>query len=115
MHGLGSSTTFYETALSLSKLKESYRLVRYDFDGHGLSPFSGSLSIESLAEDLKEVMEWCGVKSAAGVTGHSMSGLVALTFAAKYPDRVDKLCELSFSSAPRSLADRPERQSSSAQ
>lgn len=96
MHGLGSSTTFYETALSLSKLASQYRLVRYDFDGHGLSPLSsnteGAVSIESLAEDLKEVMDLVGVKQAKGVVGHSMSGLVALTFAAKYPDRTEKLC-----------------------
>ncbi|ORY74051.1 putative hydrolase [Leucosporidium creatinivorum] len=95
MHGLGSSTTFYETALSLSKLSSQYCLVRYDFDGHGLSPLSskteGAISIDSLAEDLKEVMDVVGVKKAKGVVGHSMSGLVALTFAAKYPDRTEKL------------------------
>lgn len=109
MHGLGSSTTFYETALSLSKLASKYRLVRYDFDGHGLSPLSsnteGAVSIDSLAEDLKEVMDVVGVKKTKGVVGHSMSGLVALTFAAKYPDRTEKLCESSLVATEGSLGD----------
>jgi pimeloyl-ACP methyl ester carboxylesterase len=94
MHGLGSSTTFYETALSLSTLALTYRLVRYDFEGHGLSPLSdkADLTIDSLAEDLRDVMDAVGVEKAAGVVGHSMSGLVAMTFAARWPERVEKLC-----------------------
>ncbi|KAM0786402.1 hypothetical protein ACM66B_001868 [Microbotryomycetes sp. NB124-2] len=93
MHGLGSSTSFYEAPLLSSRLSSKYKVVRYDFDGHGLSPLNDSakLSIDSLADDLAHVMDHAQVVKAAGVVGHSMSGLVALTFAAKYPARVDRL------------------------
>lgn len=103
MHGLGSSHTFYQAALSLSSLKQKYRVIRYDFDGHGLSPFSGarSFSIDSLVEDLRELMDDCDVRAAAGIVGHSMSGLVATSFAAKYPDRVQKLCSSALGASCR--------------
>lgn len=98
LHGLGSSSSFYEAPFAVSNLAASHRLVRYDFDGHGLSPVSGrEVSIESLVEDLKSVMEHVGC-SKAGVVGHSMSGLVALTFAATYPSMVDQLCSSRLSS-----------------
>lgn len=101
LHGLGSSHTFYEAPLLKSKLRTKFRLIRYDFNGHGLSPLTGDVSIESLAEDLKAVMDYAGVERAAGVVGHSMSGLVATTFAARYPERVDKLREsASHAAAP---------------
>ncbi|GAA5895275.1 alpha/beta fold hydrolase [Sporobolomyces salmoneus] len=107
MHGLGSSTTFWEATLADSKLKEQHTLIRYDFDGHGLSSFSGidkgtSPSLLDLVNDLKDVLDHCGVEKAAGVVGHSMSGLVASHFAAKYPQRLDKLVLLG---AMKGLAD----------
>ncbi|BGP17705.1 hypothetical protein JCM10213_005285 [Rhodosporidiobolus nylandii] len=99
MHGLGSSTSFWEASLSSSALADKYRLVRYDFDGHGLSPVSplcfgnesSNLSIDDLVEDLAAVMDHVRVEKAAGVVGHSMSGLVASKFAARYPHRVEKV------------------------
>ncbi|GAA6021677.1 hypothetical protein JCM10207_008110 [Rhodosporidiobolus poonsookiae] len=108
MHGLGSNTSFWEATIADSKLKEKYRLVRYDFDGHGLSPVSSlsasdgaMLSLDDLVEDLVAVMDYAGVDKAAGIVGHSMSGLVASTFASRHPDRVDKLVLLG---AMRALA-----------
>lgn len=92
LHGLGSSTTFYEASLALSGLAATHQTIRYDFDGHGLSPVSGeAVSIDSLVEDLREVLDALGVER-AGIIAHSMSGLVASTFAARYPSRVSKLC-----------------------
>lgn len=94
MHGLGSSSTFYEAALANSALTSRYRVVRYDFNGHGLSPMTTlSIAIDSLVQDLKDLLDYLYVDQAAGIVGHSVSGLVATTFAAKYPDRVAKLCE----------------------
>ncbi|GAA5933397.1 uncharacterized protein JCM15063_001304 [Sporobolomyces koalae] len=102
IHGLGSSTTFWQATVTESKLQDHFTLIRYDFDGHGLSPFSrehanaadegsSELSLLDLVEDLRQVLDWSNVKRAAGVVGHSMSGLVASTFAQRYPDRLDKL------------------------
>lgn len=69
--------------------------MRYDFEGHGLSPLrdGSALSIDSLVEDLKELLDALGVKTARGIVAHSMSGLAATTFAAKYPARVEQLSQ----------------------
>ncbi|GAA5852045.1 hypothetical protein JCM9279_005041 [Rhodotorula babjevae] len=102
LHGLGSSHSFFSAALSLSRLSASphpYRLVRYDMDGHGLSPVSqldaaddaGMLAVEDLAEDLGAVLESVGVDRVRALVGHSLGGMVACAFAARYPDKVDKL------------------------
>jgi pimeloyl-ACP methyl ester carboxylesterase len=105
MHGLGSSTSFWEAVVRGSSLSKTYRIVRHDTDGSGLSPISsisaakqaGLITIEDYAEDLGAVMDFVGVEKAAGVIGHSMSGLVATHFAARYPHRVEKLGALSLS------------------
>jgi pimeloyl-ACP methyl ester carboxylesterase len=110
LHGLGSSTTFYEASLGLSHLTSTHRLIRYDMDGHGLSPVSGEdVSIASLVEDLVRVLEFSGVGGRVSLVGHSMGGAVALTFSALYPRRVSSL-RTSFS-APGSLELIPRLQS----
>ncbi|GAA5939802.1 hypothetical protein JCM3775_001631 [Rhodotorula graminis] len=102
LHGLGSSHSFYSAALPLSRLSAAphpYRLVRYDMDGHGLSPVSqldtaddaGMLAVEDLVEDLAAVLERVGVDRVRALVGHSLGGMVACAFAARYPDKVDKL------------------------
>lgn len=115
MHGLGSSTSYWQAALSDTRLSSSFRLIRYDFDGHGLSPVSeldaaddaGMLSIEDLVEDLGAVLRWAGVERVKALVGHSMSGLVASTFAARYPDKVEKLgAAVLLPSAPERASER---------
>ncbi|SCV70466.1 BQ2448_1860 [Microbotryum intermedium] len=101
LHGLGSSHTFYDTMLSQCSppLQTRFRLISYDFNGHGLSLFQPPLSIDSMADDLRDVMDRYGVESAHGIVAHSMSALVATTFASKWPERVDKLVLLGPMSA----------------
>lgn len=119
LHGLGSSTTFWSASLELSQLAKTRRLVKVDLDGHGLSPVSsptsgkgGKLGIDDLVQDLRQLLDALGIDRAAGLCGHSMSGvrvylsgpsycycfcadtrpqLVCATFASLYPERVSKL------------------------
>lgn len=97
LHGLGSSTTYYQACNALADLAAQHQVVRYDFDGHGLSPVSKSeaLSLDDLVEDLKALVDRLGFPT-VGIVGHSMSGLVAMSFAAKYPTLVDRLCQFSL-------------------
>ena len=104
LHGLGSSNTYYQACNALSGLSRRFRLLRYDFDGHGLSPVSSlqtagkedeELTIDHLVEDLKGICEYYGLEKFAGVVAHSLSGLVATTFASKYPHLLSKLCQSS--------------------
>ncbi|ORY28180.1 putative hydrolase [Naematelia encephala] len=91
IHGLGGNSTNFAPLISASGVEKTYRVVTFDFEGHGLSPLSGDgLSIATIAESVKEVLDHVGAKTAV-VVGHSAGGLVATTFAAEYPSRVTKL------------------------
>jgi len=66
-------------------------VLTFDLEGHGLSPlYTTNISIESYAENVKNVMDGAGVQRAV-IVGHSMGGLIVTTFAAKYPERTEKL------------------------
>jgi pimeloyl-ACP methyl ester carboxylesterase len=75
--------------------------VRYDFDGAGLSPLSSSdISIDSLASDAMDMCDSLGIDHVRAVVGHSMSGLVATTIAARFAKRMDKLVLMGAIMAP---------------
>lgn len=66
----------------------SYRVIRYDARGHGLSKApSGTYSHH---EDLKKLLDALKVERAA-IMGLSMGGYIAIDFALAYPDRVSAL------------------------
>lgn len=68
-----------------------YRLIRYHRRGYGISSHSvGPITVRDQAADLKGLLEYLGV-GRVHVVGHSFGGLVALEFAATYPDRVGSL------------------------
>jgi pimeloyl-ACP methyl ester carboxylesterase len=88
VHGLGGTTSFYEPLVPA--LTEHFRVVRYDFDGHGRSPLTGPISLPELAEDLAALIESIGA-GRAHVVGHSMGTLVVQQLAVTRPDLVDAL------------------------
>ncbi|KAH7914916.1 putative hydrolase [Hygrophoropsis aurantiaca] len=91
IHGLGGSSTNYGPAIDAAGLRAAHKVVTFDLEGHGLSPASaGQTSIEGYAESVRLVMDAAGVEKAV-VVGHSMGGIIATTFAAQYPSRVEKL------------------------
>ncbi|GAA5838815.1 hypothetical protein JCM11251_006748 [Rhodosporidiobolus azoricus] len=91
IHGLGGSSTNYGALIEQLELAKSHRVITFDFEGHGLSPLSGEdLSVEGLASSVGEVLDNFGADKAV-VFGHSLGGLIATTFASKYPERVEKL------------------------
>lgn len=77
----------------LSDLTQGRRLVRYDPRGTGLSDrdvdFS-TVTVDALAEDLKAVADAAGLDRFP-IYAISQSVPVALTFAARYPERVKRL------------------------
>lgn len=70
-----SSSSFWHPVFHASKLAEHRRVIAYDFDGHGhKSDFSGQMSIASLVQDLKDVLDGLSIKKAVLLV-HSMSGV----------------------------------------
>lgn len=92
IHGLGSSMEYYMPLVQAMKLDEKYRVVLYDFEGHGLTPTAGAASttIESLVEDLENLFVAKSITKAV-VVGWSIGGLVAMLFAQHNPSAVEKL------------------------
>ncbi|POY70523.1 A/B superfamily hydrolase [Rhodotorula taiwanensis] len=91
VHGLGGALTNYAPIVEAADLLSSYKVVLFDFEGHGLSPASGSsTTVEVYAASIGEVLDSVGSKRAV-IVGHSLGGLIATTFAATNPDRVEKL------------------------
>ncbi|MDR0560971.1 MAG: alpha/beta hydrolase [Prevotellaceae bacterium] len=68
------------------------RIVVMDLPGHGLSGTNeGENSMDFMADVIADVFTSAKIEKAT-VTGHSMGGYVALAFAEKYPELVEKLC-----------------------
>lgn len=90
IHGLGGWHANYLPLIAASGIAETHRVIAFDLEGLGLSPATGTATIDTYAESVRQVLDYMHAPAAV-VVGHSMGGLVATTFAARYPDRVAKL------------------------
>ncbi len=76
--------------------RHGYNVVALDCPGHGRSGGDAIATIEGMADWVHRVLEHLQIGNAAMV-GHSMGSLVALNFAAKYPDSTRALVLLGTS------------------
>ena len=93
VHGwLGSWRYWMPT---MDALSDRYRTYAFDFWGFGDSDRSSQrYDIKSYVEQLDHFLEQLGVVRAA-LVGHSMGAAVAILFAARNPDRVDRVMAVS--------------------
>lgn len=94
LHGIGSSLHTFDGWSE--RLQGSYRVIRYDLPGAGLSgpDPDGIYSDERAISQLLAVLDNLGV-SRATLAGNSIGGRLAWRFAAAHPDRVDRLVLIS--------------------
>ena len=93
VHGVGASLEAWDGVAA--RLRERYRIVRYDQRGHGRSEkVPGPYTVEDFAGDLRALLDTLGIER-AHVAGHSLGGLVAQSFALDYPSRLCKLALIS--------------------
>ncbi len=86
LNSLGTAMRMWDPQVAL--LSHNLCLVRYDCRGHGASDVpAGPYTIEQLGLDLLALFDRLGIER-AHICGLSLGGMVALWFAAKYPDRV---------------------------
>jgi len=71
----------------LAHLPETFRVLRYDTGGHGLSDATRGHSIEDHARDLAALMEHAGIDRAT-VVGLSVGGLIAQALYKVAPERM---------------------------
>jgi len=88
VHGLyGSSDNWLTVA---KKLSSKFQIFSIDQRNHGRSPNSEVHTFEAMKNDLAEFFDQHKIGKAI-VMGHSMGGKTAMSFAADYPEHIEKL------------------------
>ena len=89
LHGNGENCNYFEHQIPC--FAREYRVIAMDTRGHGQSPRGEKpFTIVQFAEDLHDFMDQNTIGKAI-LLGFSDGGNIALTFALKYPERVEKL------------------------
>ena len=89
LHGNGESSEYFTHQLAV--FPASRRVIAVDTRGHGKSPRgTAPFTLAQFAEDLRELLDQKGVEK-ADLLGFSDGGNIAMLFALKYPERVDRL------------------------
>jgi esterase len=88
LHGLFGFSDNWQT--QAKKFSDYYRVILVDLRNHGHSPWSDAFSYALMVEDLKSLFDALNLTDVI-LLGHSMGGKVAMHFAQKYEDRLNKL------------------------
>jgi esterase len=104
LHGLLGSLDNWQTLGR--RFAAHFKVFAVDLRNHGQSPHSDDVSYDAMAADLDEFMRTHGL-TCAHLLGHSMGGKVAMQFALRHSDRVDKLVVVDVS--PRAYPPRHAR------
>lgn len=89
LHGNGEDMTYFTNQVDC--FSEGFRVIAVDTRGHGRTPRGEApFTIRQFAEDLKCFMDQHEIEK-AHVLGFSDGGNIAMCFALKYPERVEKL------------------------
>ena len=89
LHGNGESCDYFEHQIAY--FSKQYHVIALDTRGHGQSPRGEKpFTIKQFAEDLHDFMDEKSIER-AHILGFSDGGNIALTFALKYPERIEKL------------------------
>jgi len=93
VHGWGCSQRDFEGAAIHPALENRPRLS-FDMPGHGeSSSYSGDISIGNITSILHDVASTAGIGHFA-IVGHSVGGLVAITYAREHQDRIAGLVNI---------------------
>lgn len=103
LHGFPLSRVMW--AEQIRSLSASHRVIAPDLRGHGESPAPDAVyTMDSMADDVVELLDGLGVAEPVVVGGLSMGGYVALAMALKHPARLRALMLIDT----RAAADSPE-------
>lgn len=89
LHGNGESSDYFKN--QLDAFAAYFRVIAVDTRGHGQSPRgTAPFTLAQFAQDLGDFMDGLDIRK-AHLLGFSDGGNIALLFALRYPERVDRL------------------------
>jgi len=88
LHGLFGFSDNWQT--HAKKLSSYFKVILVDLRNHGHSPWSDDFSYQLMVEDVSELLSSLKIQKCI-LLGHSMGGKVAMHFAQKYPEKLEKL------------------------
>jgi len=98
LHGFGGHAT--QWMYQLQKFSLENRVIAFDLRGHGQSDKPPSkYNMAQILDDLRVALNVLGVSDKIVLLGHSFGGSVAAEFAAKWPERVERLVLIAAASA----------------
>ncbi len=103
LHSIGTTLHVWDGQIPL--LARSFRVIRIDLRGHGLTGVTpGPYTIDGMARDALALLDALGAER-AHVCGLSLGGMIAQSIAAQAPDRVLSLvlCDTAMAIPPRTL------------
>ena len=88
--GLGGSASYWQP--QLASLEQHYRVVVYDHLGTGASPaqLPDEYSMTMMAQEVVQLLDHLAI-DACHFVGHALGGIIGLTLAERYPQRVQSL------------------------
>lgn len=87
--GIGDMTSEWTAYNGLS---DTYRVIAYDQRGCGQSSVTHPMTFEQLTDDLETLRQhFCGADGQIILQGGSFGGMIALTYAVRYPERLSHL------------------------
>lgn len=88
VHGFGEDGDVWKHQAEF--LKDQYRLIIPDLPGSGSSAIVDDMSIEGMAQVLKNLLDAEGITGKLAIIGHSMGGYITLAIAEKYPGLLNR-------------------------
>lgn len=89
LHGNGEDASYFQAQIQY--FSQRYRVIAVDTRGHGQSPRGeGPFTLTRFADDLKAALDERGIKRII-LLGFSDGGNIALLFALRYPEMVQRL------------------------
>jgi len=94
IHGVGMCGEIWQPQVEY--FSKSYRVITYDFLGHGQSPLpKNEPTLDDYVEQLNNLVGTIGVSNFS-LVGHSMGAIISVAFAMKFPLKVNALVPLNI-------------------
>lgn len=103
IHPIGANVLIWRDEIPLFS-KGGFRVIAYEIRGHHRTHMgrAKAYTMHDLAQDLHSLLEHLKIKRCT-LVGHSIGGIIASIYAAKYPERVDALALMN--SSPKRIRD----------